>query len=219
MESERRFEEKPIKENFLLKVFVTILFICSLVCLFFALVTVFKSTNNNKANTITSHTLMEAINIEELSSCELVYNGIVPIYESSTSKEIECYARYESFLKVGIDLSDVKIIDIDTKNKTVEISIPPMHIIGSPSIDEKSIECLDTGTATVFSEIWGDEPKLKKVLTACKSDVLSEAEQKQQVFDIAKNNLKLTFEALLKPLLQKDNYSIVWLEETEDSAD
>ena len=47
----------------------------------------------------------------------------------------------------------------------------------------------------------------------CRADILNEVKKNEQFFDLAKKSEKTMIEALTKPLLQDEGYTIKWKEE------
>ena len=71
---------------------------------------------------VTSTQLKKAVNIENLSSAEFVYNGIAEKHKDN-SDEIEYRVAYEATVKVGVKMSDIDF-DIDQSNKVIVPACP-----------------------------------------------------------------------------------------------
>ena len=79
--------------------------------------------DKGEEKTLVSSTLMDAIDIAELSTSQFTYNGIAEIYKDEKSSKIDCYVRYEAKVKAGIDMKNVDFdIDYD-KEYTTQYSI------------------------------------------------------------------------------------------------
>lgn len=147
---------------------------------------------------ITSSQLENAIHINQLSTAEFVYNGIAQKRSGDNPEKVECYISYNANVKVGISLEDVEF-QIDKETKTVMPVLPPIEITIA-DLDEKSIGYIPKNP----------DIDLKEVISICKEDAISEANQSQSLYEIAEENLKSVIEALLSPILDNAGYSLVW---------
>ena len=143
-------------------------------------------------------TLMDAIDITELSTSQFTYNGIAEVYKNENSTKVTCHVRYSAKIKAGIDMNEVDF-EIDNNNKTVKPILPSVQITTN-LVEEESLSFIP-------SEVKVD---LKEVLTACKKDASQEAAKSEELIESAEENLKSIIEALLYPILDANNYSIVW---------
>lgn len=149
-------------------------------------------------NVITASRLGKAINISQLSTAEFVYNGVAEKHEAENPQNIECYIAYNANVKVGIEMEEVTFT-IDEENKTVTPVLPEIEI-NIAALDENSLSYIPRNP---------DIP-LKEVITICKEDAVSEANNSKQLYQTAQENLQAVIEALLTPLLEDAGYSIVW---------
>lgn len=143
-------------------------------------------------------TLMDAIDVTELSTSQFTYNGIAKIYEEDDSSEIKCHVRYSAKVKAGIDMNDVDF-EIDNENKTVKPILPVIKITTN-LVEEESLSFIPENVTI----------NLQEVLTACKNDATQEASKSEELFESAEENLKSTIEALLYPILDANGYTIIW---------
>ena len=143
-------------------------------------------------------TLMDAIDVTELSTSQFTYNGIAKIYKDENSTDVRCHVRYSAKVKAGIDMEEVDF-EIDNNNKTVKPILPSVQIMTN-LVEEESLSFIP-------SEV---NVKLKDVLTACKKDASQEAAKSEELIESAEDNLKSTIEALLYPILDANDYSIIW---------
>lgn len=153
--------------------------------------------DEGKTTIITSSTLMEAIDISELSTAQYTYNGIAEIYDND-GEEVECYIKYNARVKAGIDMKDVTF-EIDEENKTVTPILPEIQI-NSNTVDDKKISFIPED----------NDIELKDILLACEKDAMNETKKSTELVDCAKENLKSIIEALITPILQPNGYSIKW---------
>lgn len=143
-------------------------------------------------------TLMDAIDITELSTSQFTYNGIAKIYKDENSSKIKCHVRYSAKVKAGINMDEVDF-DIDNENKTVKPILPNIQITTN-LVEEESLSFIP-------SDVKVD---LKEVLTACKKDASQEAAKSEELVESAEENLKSIIEALLYPILDANGYTIIW---------
>jgi hypothetical protein len=143
-------------------------------------------------------TLMDAIDITELSTSQFTYNGIAKIYKNEDLSKIKCHVRYSAKVKAGIDMSEVDF-EIDDINKTVKPILPNIQIT-THLVEEKSLSFIPNHVNV----------DLKEVLTACKKDASQEALKSEQLMESSEENLKSIIEALIYPILESHGYTIVW---------
>lgn len=155
---------------------------------------------NSKPVVITSSTLTDVIDIAELSTAQFTYNGVVELKHKEEDKKAYGFIKYNTVLKAGIDMHDVKF-DIDHEKKTVGVMLPEI-IINANLVDTESISFIPENTKIALSD----------AITKCEEDAQAEAEETTALKDIAKENLKSTIEALTAPLLHDQGYEIVWIE-------
>lgn len=141
--------------------------------------------------------LIEAIDIGELSTSKLIYNGIVDIYDEKGQKVVYSIA-YDSTIKVGVQVEDIDF-NVDAAQKTVRIVLPDISI-QTPVIDASSLNFIPSNPSI----------DLKTAIAACRDDALREAEQSEKLIQTAKENLKSIIEALTLPLLKDEGYAIEW---------
>lgn len=148
---------------------------------------------------VTSTQLKKAVNIENLSSAEFVYNGIAEKHKDN-SDEIEYRVAYEATVKVGVKMSDIDF-DIDQSNKVIVPRLPEIAV-NSVAVDVNSLSYMpknpDTG--------------MKEVLDLCEADAKNEANNSDKFYRTAEDNMKSVVEALTLPLVKGKGYSIAWVE-------
>lgn len=144
-----------------------------------------------------SSQLLEALSIAELSTSELIYNGIVDVYDDDGSA-ILYSAKYNATIKVGIAMEDVTFA-IDPEHKTVTPVLPELTIL-SPIVDPASIDYIPKNLNV----------DLKHALKACKDDAQREAEQSDKLIETAEENLKSIIGALTHPIASDAGYRVVW---------
>ena len=147
---------------------------------------------------VTSSRLEKAINIDNLSTAEFIYNGIAEKRKEKKPEKVEYYISYNATVKVGINMEDVKF-DIDKKNKTVKPILPEIKVnIATP--DEESFSYIPQNP----------DMSMKDIITLCKEDAINEANNSELLYQTAEENLQSVIEALLSPILESSGYTIVW---------
>lgn len=146
-----------------------------------------------------SSTLTEAINISDLSTAEFRYRGIAEVYTNEEKTKIQCRVCYNAIIKAGIDMKDVKVLDVDTSEKTVKLSLPKIDIKVT-NIDEQSMATLPSDANV----------RIDTMLKCCEEDAETEARGSKELMDTARENLKATIEGLAFPILKPQGYTISW---------
>ncbi len=144
-----------------------------------------------------SSRFLDAVDVAELSTSELIYNGIVDVYDSD-AKKILYTMSYNSTLKVGIQMTEIKF-EFDDKQKTVKPILPPITL-QPPVVDPASIDFIPQNPNVDF----------KVAIAACKEDALQEAEKSEKLIQIAEENLETVVEALIRPLAEEIAYRVTW---------
>lgn len=147
---------------------------------------------------VTSSQLEQAIYIDELSTAEFIYNGIAEKYKEDNEDEIECYVAYNSSVKVGIKMEDVKF-KINKDKKKITPVLPALKI-NIATVDPDSISYIPKNP----------DIELKEVIKLCKEDAMREANDSKELYETAEENIKSVIEALLDPVVSSKGYSIIW---------
>ena len=131
-------------------------------------------------------------------TAEFIYNGVAEKYEEDDPEKVMCYISYESSVKVGIQMQDIQF-NIDEEKKTVKPILPEITV-NTVSLDENAISYIPEDP---------DIP-MKDIITLCKNDAMNEAAHSEELRETAEENLKAVVEALLSPLLDHAEYTLVW---------
>lgn len=203
--SETKTEQAGKKKGGFWKKLISILII--LLILLIALNLILPNILNriSKKNVVTSASLEDAIMISELSTAEYVYNGIAEKYDEE-SDEVVCYIAYNATVKVGIDMEDVTF-EIDEEEKTIMPILPEISI-NIATIDEDSLSYIPQNPDITMTEI----------ISLCKEDAITEANESEELYETAEENLKSVIEALVLPLIEDTDYTLVWEDEVTDSS-
>lgn len=183
-----------------MKKLINIVLICGIICIGIVGVIVVKKERGKEKEVqiVSSSQLEKVVQISELSTAKLTYNGIAETYVDDE----KCYIKYNGTVKVGIDIEKIKVDMIDDEKKIVVISLPKIEL-----------QDVDVNPGT-FGYIPGDvQMEIGDAAKICRADILNEVKKNEQFFDLAKKSEKTMIEALTKPLLQDEGYTIKWKEE------
>ena len=151
-----------------------------------------------KTTILTESTLVDSVDIADLSTAEFTYNGIANIYKSENSDKIKCRVRYEAKVKASVNMEDIKFT-IDDENMTVKPTLPKITL--KAVLDDQE----------GFSFIPEDSNvDIQDVLKVCEEDVTNEATQTSELYDSAEENLKDVIEALTLPIINSKGYTLIW---------
>lgn len=149
---------------------------------------------------IVRSTLMDAIDISELSTSQFTYNGIAKVYKDEEQSKIKCHIRYTAKVKAGINMKDVDF-EIDNDNLTVKPILPKIQLTVNLIEEDQNAFSFIPSNVTL---------PLKDIIAICKKDASQEAEKSEELFEVAEDNLKSTIEALVYPIVDAKGYTIVW---------
>ena len=153
-----------------------------------------------KENTVTEVTLKKAVDIEDLSTAQFVFNGIAEKHNDG-SDEVAYRISYDSTVKAGVRMSDVEF-SIDDSKKIITVTLPEV-MVTSVSVDVNSLSYMPTNPS-------GSE--IKSDLTTCEDDAKRESEESGKFYAYAQENLKSVIEGLINPIIQNQGYTIAWAE-------
>jgi len=177
------------------KLFMRVITVVAIVLLVLVLISIFKTGDERF---VTSSTLSEVVSISELSTSQFTYNGIAEIYKDEEKQKVKCHIKYKAIVKAGVDMSKIEF-EIDKDNKTVKPILPEISL-QSVVIDENVLSFIPDNTKV----------ELQDIFTVCKEDAQREASSSTELFDVAEENLKNTVEALLHPILESQEYRVIW---------
>lgn len=165
-----------------------------------------------------NETLSENIKKLELTgnlvTYEAYFHNVLETTKDSDSifkKDRKLFAEYTGTIKLGIDLSKVKI---DVQGDTINILIPKAKIIGEPNVDEsdfkkeKFIESEDG--FLIKNPITGDD--ISKAFDDAQSEMKKSAESDEQLLSTAQTRAKIIIEESINQFagLSSKDYTINW---------
>lgn len=165
-----------------------------------------------------NETLSENIKKLELTgnlvTYEAYFHNVLETTKNSNSifkKDRKLFAEYTGTIKLGIDLSKVKI---DVQGDTINVLIPKAKIIGEPNVDEndfkkeKFIESEDG--FLIKNPITGDD--ISKAFDDAQSEMKKSAESDEQLLSTAQTRAKIIIEESINQFagLSSKDYTINW---------
>ena len=192
-EGKEKKEKKQIKIP--LKVWVAggamiIVVILIVVCLIVGI-----TNKKEKKEMITQSTLEEIVNVSELSTYEVIYNGVAKVMNEEKTENVDYYVSYEAKVKAGIDFEQVEI-KVESETKKISVAIPDIKIT-DVNVDIASLDYIfenkKANTATVSQEAY----------KACIEDVNNESASKNAIHKLAKQNAENVIEALITPFVNQ----------------
>lgn len=165
-----------------------------------------------------NETLSENIKKLELTgnlvTYEAYFHNVLETTKNSDSifkKDRKLFAEYTGTIKLGIDLSKVKI---DVQGDTINVLIPKAKIIGEPNVDEsdfkkeKFIESEDG--FLIKNPITGDD--ISKAFDDAQSEMKKSAESDEQLLSTAQTRAKIIIEESINQFagLSSKDYTINW---------
>lgn len=137
---------------------------------------------------ITVSTLEKIVEVSDLSTFKVVYNGVA-------CAEEKYYVSYEATVDAGIDFEKIEIT-VDNELKKVTIKLPQAEILDT-YVDIASLDYIfmdkKANTETVSEEAY----KL------CKYDVKQESGSQSAIIDLAQQNAENVVIALVKPFVDQ----------------
>lgn len=165
-----------------------------------------------------NETLSENIKKLELTgnlvTYEAYFHNVLETTKDSNSifkKDRKLFAEYTGTIKLGIDLSKVKI---DVQGNTINVLIPKAKIIGEPNVDEsdfkkeKFIESEDG--FLIKNPITGDD--ISKAFDDAQSEMKKSAESDEQLLSTAQTRAKIIIEESINQFagISSKDYTINW---------
>lgn len=165
-----------------------------------------------------NETLSENIKKLELTgnlvTYEAYFHNVLETTKDSDSifkKNRKLFAEYTGTIKLGIDLSKVKI---DVQGDTINVLIPKAKIIGEPNVDEsdfkkeKFIESEDG--FLIKNPITGDD--ISKAFDDAQSEMKKSAESDEQLLSTAQTRAKIIIEESINQFagISSKDYTINW---------
>ena len=142
---------------------------------------------------LTSSQLEQVLQIDDLSVCEITYNGVAEVPQKNHPTKVVYYVSYEAEVKASINMAD---IDVQIDDNVGEGQAKKIIVTLDYMFVKKS-----ANTADVSEEAYA----------ACIADAGSECRGNEVFLQMAKENCENTVKALLMPIIenQDESYELV----------
>lgn len=192
---------KLLKKKRLYVIIAAAVLLVLLITLFIAVnVSKAKSENEPEPKVVTEASLEKIINVSELSTFMVVYNGIASVRDEAKPEKISYYVSYEAKVKVGINTEDV-VIKVDNDAKKISVTLPEVHITDS-NVDHSSLDFMFVDDKANISAV------TEKAFKTCEDDVRKECKKQSSIFELAAQNAENIVKALIKPIIQVYDYEL-----------
>ncbi|MCM1046641.1 MAG: DUF4230 domain-containing protein [Candidatus Gastranaerophilales bacterium] len=190
-QSERE-EQKTVTGIILIAVLTVIIIAAFAIWYFF-----FRDqTANETVTVVTSAQLEKVLQISELSTYKVTYNGVASV--SDDKDTLLYYVAYEADVSIGIAMEQIRVEvdETDAENKKIVVTLPEVEIV---NVD------IDPGTLDyIFEKKSADtEDVSATAIPACRADAREECLSNETLFELAKENAANTINALMKPLMEQ----------------
>ena len=133
-------------------------------------------------------------------------SGITHVLE----KDRKLFVEYTGTIKLGIDLSKVKI---DVKGNEINVFLPKATIIGEPNVDKddfKEENFIESKDGINKNKITADDAT--KAFDEAQKNLKEEASNDNELLSIAQNRAKVIIEENIKQFsgISEEKYNIVW---------
>lgn len=147
-----------------------------------------------KVNTVTAASILEVLDISELSTAEYVYNSIARAYGEDNST-IRYYVAYEGTITAGIDFNAVQVT-VDEEAKSILIALPEITI-QDITVNPGSLEYIFVDKKSETEDI------LKEAFELCQEDLEEKASNEEDLLLLARENAEAVVTALIKPWIMQ----------------
>ena len=199
-DSVEKKEKKKIKFKFGLKLLKKIIY-CIVLAL--AILLLFSKCSKTRVKLDSSSNLISIEEIEKFNLAKFDWTGIAEYYKKGEEKT-DTFIKYDAIITASMNMKNFNENNflIDRENKKIYITLPKIEL--KPTIlfkkDGESFSFIPEKT----------EIEMKDIIEVCEKDAINKANERVKLLDIAKENAKSTFEGLLLPLIEEENYTIIW---------
>ena len=201
MEKEEKVEKKEKKGVVgrgvrIIKDIVYIVLVLSIMIIFYSKCAKTKVTYESSSN------LIKIEDVTKFNLAKYEWDGIAEYYREGKEK-VDTYIKYKAEIVASMDVDNINNnIRQDEANKKLYIKLPKIELV--PTIIFK-----DDGSGFSFIPKSSDV-EVKDMVSVCEADAKTKVAERTKMLDIAKDNAKSTIEGLLLPLVEGQNYTIVW---------
>lgn len=191
-------KEKPPKRGGLIKWLIVAIIVVAI-----AVIVVIVFARPKTHTQISAETILQDIKgISELSGAVYSYNGVATAYTEDGNDKY--YVNYYGTVEVGVNFEDVTV-RVDKNEKKIIIQLPECQFLSDPVVDIGNLDYI------FVKEAYNTETISAEAYRIAKDDLNQKASADEDLFNIARENIITTLEALTEPLLGQLNneYSIV----------
>ena len=140
-------------------------------------------------------TILKIIDISELSTYQVIYNGVAEVKNGKKPEKTDYYVAYNATVKAGIDFEDV-VVSVNESEKKIVVALPEIELT-QINVDAGSLDYIfvkdRANTETVSAQAY----KL------CEEDVANECSSETAIHDLARENAEHAIEALVRPFMEQ----------------
>ena len=146
--------------------------------------------------------LISTEEVEKITFAKFTWTGIAKYYKEGKNK-VDTFIKYDALVSAFMNVSDLNYnIYFDNDNRIIYVTLPSMEL-------KADIIFKEDGNSFSFIPA-NSKIDMRDIITICEEDAKKKVNERVQLLDIAKENAKNTIEGLLLPILEKENYQIVW---------
>lgn len=152
---------------------------------------------------VTESTLINMLDITELSTVSCDYSSIVSVPKEGFWKTTDHSVSYNAEIQMGIDFSKIKV-SVDNENGEIRVKLPEVEII-NVSVDASSMDFLNEKDKD-------DTDFVLEAYKACRKDVEAKIKKEEALYGMAECNAEGAVKGLFQPILAsvKKEYKIVF---------
>ena len=133
-----------------------------------------NENKKQKVEVIATSTLQKIISVSELSTFQVVYNGIAEVLNEKNTDKVDYYVSYMSKVNAGIDFGQVKV-DVNHDTKRIMATIPEIKIMDI-NVDITSLDYF------FYNKKANNETVSQKAYKSCLEDVKKEVSEKEDIY-------------------------------------
>lgn len=154
-----------------------------------------NENKKQKVEVIATSTLQKIISVSELSTFQVVYNGIAEVLNEKNTDKVDYYVSYMSKVNAGIDFGQVKV-DVNHDTKRIMATIPEIKIMDI-NVDITSLDYF------FYNKKANNETVSQEAYKSCLEDVKKEVSEKEDIYELAEENAKNILKALISPFVEQ----------------
>lgn len=167
----------------------------TILALTIAIVLMAGSNRKSEPEILRISTLQKIINVSELSTFQVIYNGVAEVMNKEDASEVDYYVSYMSKVNAGIEFDKVEI-DVSHDTKTIIVTIPQTEITDI-NVDITTLDYL------FYNDKANNETVSQEAYKACIEDVKNESAGKKDIYELAEENAKNILKALITPFVEQ----------------